>query len=319
MSAMYILDHVLRGARSPNEDPKSEPQNRNNGDREDEGVEEHSELQSPRPCDHFDLICGTSGGAVLAILLGCLRMTCMEAVRAYEMLGQTIYEEEEDQQVPVVSSDAAQERKKFVEVLEEMLAKVTGEADPLMSSMLKTGQGKMTCMASIERQSTFHILRLIIMPLCQKTFVTVSSAAVTLAGQVPHLIRNYATPRGQTQASPCGHEWTVKQTLLAATASAPAFAPMEIHIPPYAYYRYEDASQHGWANPAGIAWREAKALFGGRQPGAFVSVGIGLSALVSEVRERGAQSAETLVERLAKVAQDTEREHEGMVRSTEPL
>jgi patatin-like phospholipase/acyl hydrolase len=31
---------------------------------------------SPRPCDYFDLICGTSTGGLIALMLGRLRMVC---------------------------------------------------------------------------------------------------------------------------------------------------------------------------------------------------------------------------------------------------
>ena len=34
----------------------------------------------PRPCEYFDLICGTSTGGLIALMLGRLRMVCISLV-----------------------------------------------------------------------------------------------------------------------------------------------------------------------------------------------------------------------------------------------
>lgn len=46
-----------------------------------------------RPCDVFDLICGTAAGGLIAILLGRLEMTCDEAIRAYDFLEYTFFDQ----------------------------------------------------------------------------------------------------------------------------------------------------------------------------------------------------------------------------------
>ncbi|KAI1165515.1 acyl transferase/acyl hydrolase/lysophospholipase [Nemania serpens] len=46
---------------------------------------------TPRPCEYFDLIGGTSTGGIIAIMLGRLRMTVDECIRAYDKLGQTAF------------------------------------------------------------------------------------------------------------------------------------------------------------------------------------------------------------------------------------
>ncbi|KAI0467590.1 hypothetical protein F4859DRAFT_506728 [Xylaria cf. heliscus] len=45
----------------------------------------------PRPCDHFDLIGGTSTGGIIAIMLGRLGMTVDECIRAYDKVAQTAF------------------------------------------------------------------------------------------------------------------------------------------------------------------------------------------------------------------------------------
>ena len=46
----------------------------------------------PKPCDYFDLIGGTSTGGLIAIMLGCLRMTVEECITAYTSLLDRVFE-----------------------------------------------------------------------------------------------------------------------------------------------------------------------------------------------------------------------------------
>ncbi|KAH8914191.1 hypothetical protein BT69DRAFT_1197690, partial [Atractiella rhizophila] len=46
-----------------------------------------------RPCDVFDLICGTSTGGWIALMLGRLGMTVRECIRAYEQIVQQVFSE----------------------------------------------------------------------------------------------------------------------------------------------------------------------------------------------------------------------------------
>jgi patatin-like phospholipase/acyl hydrolase len=45
----------------------------------------------PKPCDYFDLICGTSTGGIVAILLGRLRMSVKEVKDVYKDLCEKIF------------------------------------------------------------------------------------------------------------------------------------------------------------------------------------------------------------------------------------
>ncbi|KAG8908731.1 hypothetical protein FRB99_002969 [Tulasnella sp. 403] len=45
-----------------------------------------------RPCDYFDLIGGTSTGGLIAIMLGRLRMTIPQCIRAYRELAQAVFD-----------------------------------------------------------------------------------------------------------------------------------------------------------------------------------------------------------------------------------
>lgn len=45
----------------------------------------------PRPCDHFDMICGTSTGGLIAIMLGRLQMSVRECIVEYQKLSTSVF------------------------------------------------------------------------------------------------------------------------------------------------------------------------------------------------------------------------------------
>ena len=45
----------------------------------------------PKPCDHFDMICGTSTGGLIAIMLGRLRMSVEDCIKEYEALSANVF------------------------------------------------------------------------------------------------------------------------------------------------------------------------------------------------------------------------------------
>lgn len=45
----------------------------------------------PQPCDYFDMICGTSTGGIIAIMLGRLKMSVSECISAYVELGKAVF------------------------------------------------------------------------------------------------------------------------------------------------------------------------------------------------------------------------------------
>ncbi|KAH8923772.1 hypothetical protein BT69DRAFT_1195452, partial [Atractiella rhizophila] len=52
-----------------------------------------SEGEEVRPCDVFDLICGTSTGGWIALTLGRLGMTVRQSINAYEQIVQNVFSE----------------------------------------------------------------------------------------------------------------------------------------------------------------------------------------------------------------------------------
>ena len=94
----------------------------------------------PKPCQIFDLICGTSTGGLIAILLGRFGLSCGEAIEVYREIGATMFGGETDsrkiwghilEQGPLPS--AMFERK-----LEEVTEKYTGRKDALFKPLKGT-------------------------------------------------------------------------------------------------------------------------------------------------------------------------------------
>lgn len=57
---------------------------------EEESANQHTTTLR-KPCEVFDIICGTSTGGLVAILLGCLKLTVKEAIVEYENLSKEIF------------------------------------------------------------------------------------------------------------------------------------------------------------------------------------------------------------------------------------
>jgi patatin-like phospholipase/acyl hydrolase len=45
----------------------------------------------PKPCDYFDIICGTSTGGLIAIMLGRLKMSVSDCVAEYQKLSNSVF------------------------------------------------------------------------------------------------------------------------------------------------------------------------------------------------------------------------------------
>lgn len=121
MSEIFLLSHFLSSVID------SKP-----GDDEDR--------LSPRPCDHFDLICGTSSGGLLAILFGRLRMNCSEAKDVYERLGRLMFAEEEGTGKIMVHLED-ENRARLKEELEKIILDKAGSVDALMDPKVEDKDG----------------------------------------------------------------------------------------------------------------------------------------------------------------------------------
>lgn len=60
-------------------------------------VDNSDEEIVPLPCQVFDLICGTSTGRLIALLLGRLGLDCPSAISTYKELGPSVFGQLEDE------------------------------------------------------------------------------------------------------------------------------------------------------------------------------------------------------------------------------
>lgn len=98
---------------------------------------------SPRPSDHFDLICGVGSGGLVAILLGRLRLRCDEAIEAYVSLGRLAYSEQLEEGQPAILA-----RGNLVALrqgLERIVETALGNKNALMKEAI---EAKQTCYVS---------------------------------------------------------------------------------------------------------------------------------------------------------------------------
>jgi calcium-independent phospholipase A2-gamma len=55
---------------------------------------------SPKPCDYFDMICGTSTGGLIAIMLGRLEMSVDQCIEAYIGMMDVVFDPKDKKKLP---------------------------------------------------------------------------------------------------------------------------------------------------------------------------------------------------------------------------
>ncbi|KAJ7872429.1 acyl transferase/acyl hydrolase/lysophospholipase [Mycena leptocephala] len=79
----------------------------------------------PRPCDYFDLIGGTSTGGLIALMLGRLRMSVKDAVKAYGELSKEVFSDVKSQ-----GSDGRFKASKLEKAIKGIVGTYSASQDP---------------------------------------------------------------------------------------------------------------------------------------------------------------------------------------------
>lgn len=83
---------------------------------------------SPKPCDYFDMICGTSTGGLIAIMLGRLEMTVDQCIEAYIRLMDVVFDPKYKKTLPFKVRNGKVQPRYKTEELEQAIKQVITNA-----------------------------------------------------------------------------------------------------------------------------------------------------------------------------------------------
>ncbi|KAI9734053.1 MAG: hypothetical protein M1818_006991 [Claussenomyces sp. TS43310] len=252
--------------------------------------------QIPKPCDHFDLICGTGTGGLIAIMLGRLRLDLETCKEVYVRMTRKVFETDKTiAGIPYRST--LFKASKLEEAIKECVREHTiyeeeGNDGPLieasspmtpMTPMTPAGVRRHASNASVvsfsNRSPTSYNSRFVVPPRWgnpnaflydsrenrTKTFVTAVYKG-TPKGGLPALLRSYDSRKEPAPEFNC----TIWQAGRATSATGLAFKPIQIG---QSVFIDEGA---GLFNPGPVCLDEATMNeWPGREVGVFVSIGTG--------------------------------------------
>ncbi|KAH8924567.1 FabD/lysophospholipase-like protein, partial [Atractiella rhizophila] len=200
-----------------------------------------------RPCQFFDLICGTSTGGWIALLLGRLGMTVRECMDAFNEIVRGVFREKS----LCTGSSPAYSDKALEEVFERIVRDyITPSESSIFTSLERTAL-PMTDPNFEERCRTFVI------------------ATYEANSVVPLEMRTYSVPSAGGSAAKCSVVDAAK-----ATSAEPAFFP-PVTLDKTLYVLV------GNNNPSFFAAKEAKRIWGvGIEVICFLSLGVGIRPAV---------------------------------------
>ncbi|KAG6864428.1 hypothetical protein C0991_009580, partial [Blastosporella zonata] len=208
--------------------------------------------QALRPCDVFDLICGTSTGGLIAVLLGRFGLDCATAMEVYKELTISICGSSEATfwENLLKSADVGLESSAFEGALMKAIERFTGSKDATLCNG--------------ERDEHEH--------LSTKVFVTIASEAPNYDNRT-HCIRSYVSRF--RQPAPSEHQWSVRDAVrgtLASNVFLSSFFLTEKHS-------FGDAGFAGFSSPIGLVAKECKSLWPNDANYTIINLGPSLQSL----------------------------------------
>ncbi|KAJ5553447.1 hypothetical protein N7494_002825 [Penicillium frequentans] len=211
----------------------------------------------PRPCDHFDLIGGTSTGGIIAIMLGRLGMTVDECIRAYRKVAQQAFTPKRTSILPASPRGAFS-----AQALEEAIKQTVREFCTDGECVARRRQGSPTTGTCPHSNLAFRDQA------CTKTV----ALAITKSNvdAKPTLFETYDTSADLD-------ECTIWQVARATSAATTFFKPIKVGRDAVEFI---DAG-FGYNNPCDELIKEARRVFPGHQELQVLSLGTGLGDVVN--------------------------------------
>ncbi|KAH7904537.1 acyl transferase/acyl hydrolase/lysophospholipase [Hygrophoropsis aurantiaca] len=223
-----------------------------------------------RPCEVFDIICGTATGGLIAILLGSLRMSCRDAIVAYNELEEAIFGRHPTLGA-ILAHNGPFDTTAFQQRLATLVERRAGDRNAPMLSDKNIAR-------AIDRLNNEHHDNNTIE--C-KTFVTVVSKSTAVDTDAQR-IRSYTLPNGpndlpEPEIVP-GHNWLIREAAIGTTSCPRLFSPMPLGAgdEPDERPAFMAANVSGFSNPSMIAYLEAMRIFGKDLELTLISLGMGL-------------------------------------------
>lgn len=230
-----------------------------------EAIQRRKKLtETPRPCDYFELICGTSTGGLIAIMLGRLKMVRLqlaemlihqsveECITEYMNLSKEVFDRDHAifKVLPTGEKGCRFNPSNLERIIKKLIKKILQNENATMADISSGDNGKPCC-----------------------TFVVATSAAV--AQGPPILFRSYSTE--ENNASKCAI-WQAAR----ATSAAPSFLdPIHIEIPAPGGWYLDGGLRYN--NPSQLALEEAKRIWPRVKRFCLVSIGTGRQSNVEFV------------------------------------
>ncbi|KAJ7440029.1 FabD/lysophospholipase-like protein [Mycena latifolia] len=194
----------------------------------------------PLPCEYFDLICGTSTGGLMALMLGRLRMSVEDAIQAYDTLAQEVFSE-----MKHFGQDGKFKASQLEAAIQKIVKENSASQDP--EEPMKDPLGRDA--------------------ICRTPSFVCAQSAHAMRGNIPVLFRTYDSPHERTATCTI---WEAAR----ATSAAPTFFK-RIEIGPTS--RAEAFLDGGLGRniPTGTLLEEAQLLFPNRRVACVLSIGTG--------------------------------------------
>ncbi|KIL58379.1 hypothetical protein M378DRAFT_170633 [Amanita muscaria Koide BX008] len=216
------------------------------------------------PCEVFDLICGTSVGGFVSILLGRLGMDCETAIKHYEEAMKKLVKNSGNDS-EIWNNVAKQEfinTSEFYNHLNSIVRDISGSPDVPMKLAAEDSQDP-------RRHSN------------AKTFVTVMEGKPNKSHNPSrtHAIRSY-TNHKTLSAPHVDRHWTIPEVVLAAIGSPFYISPLGVKTD--REREFQDAGLCGYNNPIDIALQEFSSDWLQGPIGTVISLGTGLRGFLPD-------------------------------------